>query len=362
MDLLETAWALFQRQFHFILSIFWISWWIAVALCLILVTLSRYLSMSKMARFGRGRTGQTTYGGDRKDIFDLSPEQLKSLLERRQKELLADIERMGLDFEARAVLENFRQIIKRKLNDIDATYEELKTKLLGVHRALDNFQGTFPPQQLLQAQKALGRGETARAEGLFKQGLVMGKKLIGETPGSKLMQAQGTEQAAAASYHLGILAESQADYILAAQYYHQAAELQPTNLAYLSAAGIFAYSLWQYHEAEKLLKSTLNIQERLLGPEHPELAKTLNNLGALYHSQGRFKQAEALYSWALEIYEPRFSPKHPDVLTLLENYTALLNERGRPDEAVSLKARIFANSDSPNHGEGTPLYLQKSRA
>lgn len=361
MEFLDRVWLLLQRNFQVILSVFWISWWITVALCLVLVTISRCLARLRVAGVPRGQTGQAVYRGDQKELFDLSPERLKSLLKHRREELRADIERMGLDFEARTVLENFRQIIKKKLTDINATHEELQTKLLAVHRALDNFQGAFPPEQLLQAQQALARGETTRAEGLFKQAVMMGRKQIAEAQGSKLMEAQGTQQAAEASHKLGILAESRADYILAAQYYHQAAEFQPTNLAYLSAAGVFAYSLWQGNEAEKLLKSTFKIQEKLLGPEHPEVAQTLNHLGALYHSQGRCSEAEALYSWALEIYEPDLSPRHPDVITLLANYTGLLKEMGREEEAMALKARLTP-ADSPNPGAGAPIPLKEKRA
>ncbi len=359
MELFDAACALLQKNFQVILSVFWVSWWLAVVLCLILVTINRYISRRKMANL---QHSQENPAANQNDRYHLSREQLRAMLQNRREELRTDIERMGLDFEARAVLENFSRIIEKKLADLDMTFEELNNKLLMVHRALDSFQGIFPPQQIKQAKQTLYRGETLRAEILFKQAVLLGKKLASEAADSKVIEAQGTSQAAEASYHLGVLAESRGDYILAAQYYHQAAELQPANLSYLSAAGTFAYSLWAYNEAEKLLKSTFNIQEKLLGPEHPEVAQTLNNLGALYHSQGRLSEAEALYTWALEIYKPSLNLKHPDMMTLVENYTTLLKDAGRHDEASAVKARLSVpGSTAPPAGTGI-FYVHKGRA
>jgi tetratricopeptide (TPR) repeat protein len=48
-----------------------------------------------------------------------------------------------------------------------------------------------------------------------------------------------------------------------------------------------------------------------LGPEHPEVATSLNNLALLYHSQGQYAKAEPLYQRTLAIYEKAPGPKHP---------------------------------------------------
>ena len=44
----------------------------------------------------------------------------------------------------------------------------------------------------------------------------------------------------------------------------------------------------RYGEAEPLYQRALKIREKVLGPEHPDVAHSLNNLAALYHAQGRY--------------------------------------------------------------------------
>ena len=46
-----------------------------------------------------------------------------------------------------------------------------------------------------------------------------------------------------------------------------------------NAAGMKAYQQGRYAEAEPLYKRSLVIWEKALGPEHPDVATTLSNLG-----------------------------------------------------------------------------------
>ena len=51
----------------------------------------------------------------------------------------------------------------------------------------------------------------------------------------------------------------------------------------------------QYPVAELLYQRALAISERVLGPEHAEVARILNNLAILYRNQRKYEQAELLY-------------------------------------------------------------------
>ena len=42
----------------------------------------------------------------------------------------------------------------------------------------------------------------------------------------------------------------------------------------------------------------LQIQEKALGPDHPDVATSLNNLALLYYNQGQYAKAEPLYQRA----------------------------------------------------------------
>ncbi len=72
------------------------------------------------------------------------------------------------------------------------------------------------------------------------------------------------------------------------------------------------------------------------------VATSVNNLGDLYHAQGKYAEAEPLLKRALAIVEKALGPEHPDVAASLENYAALLRETGRSDEAAKMEARAEA--------------------
>ena len=87
---------------------------------------------------------------------------------------------------------------------------------------------------------------------------------------------------------------------------------------------------------------SLAIWEKALGPEHPRVAASLNNLALLYDAQGKYAEAEPLYKRSLAIWEKALGPEHPDVAQGLENYAALLRKTGRSAEASKMEARAKA--------------------
>ena len=85
----------------------------------------------------------------------------------------------------------------------------------------------------------------------------------------------------------------------------------------------------RYADAEPLYKRSLAIYEKALGPDHPNVAGSLNNLAGLYNEQGRYADAEPLFKRSLAIYEKALGPDHPDVAQSLNNLAALY-DRARP--------------------------------
>ncbi len=57
----------------------------------------------------------------------------------------------------------------------------------------------------------------------------------------------------------------------------------------------------------------------MLGPDHPDVARSLNNLADLYERQGRYAEAEPLFERALAIRERAVGPDHPDTATSTNN-------------------------------------------
>jgi hypothetical protein len=74
-----------------------------------------------------------------------------------------------------------------------------------------------------------------------------------------------------------------------------------------------------YSEAERLLREAAAIQEHSLGPLHPDLASTLNNLALVCERTNKFDDAEQGYRRAHAIAVASLSPGHPFVTTSLKN-------------------------------------------
>jgi len=102
------------------------------------------------------------------------------------------------------------------------------------------------------------------------------------------------------------------------------------------------YRQGRYAEAIPRARETLAIREKALGPEHPDVATSLNHLAGLYEHQGQYAQAEPLSRRALAIREKALGPEHPDVAQSLQSYAALLRKTNRATEASGMEARAQA--------------------
>ena len=95
-------------------------------------------------------------------------------------------------------------------------------------------------------------------------------------------------------------------------------------------------------KAESLYKRALAIREKALGPDHPLVAQSLNNLAALYLQKGKYTKAEPLFERALAIREKALGPDHPHVATSLNNLAALYLQKGKYTKAEPLFERALA--------------------
>ena len=67
----------------------------------------------------------------------------------------------------------------------------------------------------------------------------------------------------------------------------------------------------EYAKAEPLYQEALRIRQKVLGPEHPDTAISLNNLAVLYQDIGEYAKAEPLLREALRIRQKVLGPEHP---------------------------------------------------
>ena len=110
----------------------------------------------------------------------------------------------------------------------------------------------------------------------------------------------------------------------------------------LNKAGDYLDQSAQYEQAEPLYQRALAIRERVLGPDHPDTADSLNNLAVLYFHRGKYEQAEPLYQRALAIREQVLGPDHPDTANSLNNLAMLYHHRGKYKQAEPLLDRALA--------------------
>ena len=92
----------------------------------------------------------------------------------------------------------------------------------------------------------------------------------------------------------------------------------------------------RYADAEPLLQAVIGDTRKSTGPDHPDVATSLNNLAELYRAQGRYADAEPLYKRSLAIREKAFGPDHPDVATSLNNLASSVYE---PKVATPMPSR-----------------------
>src|SRR6516225_139937 len=141
------------------------------------------------------------------------------------------------------------------------------------------------------------------------------------------------------------------------------------------------YNQRRYSEAMPLAQRALAIQEKALGPNHPSVAVSLNNLAELYQAEGRYAEAEPLYKRSLAIREKALGPVHPDVAASLGNLAQLYKDQGRfadaeplfkrsltirkkalgpdhPDVAASLNALASLYQHQGRYADAEPLYKQ----
>lgn len=69
------------------------------------------------------------------------------------------------------------------------------------------------------------------------------------------------------------------------------------------------------------------------------MAINLENLAECYRTQGRYAEAEPLYTRALAIQEKALGPEHPDVATSLTSLAALYRATDRIPAAEALEKR-----------------------
>jgi len=102
-----------------------------------------------------------------------------------------------------------------------------------------------------------------------------------------------------------------------------------------------------YSSAEELMREAATLQEQVLGPQHPDLANTLNNLGVVCEITDNPIDAEHYFRRAYAIATATLAPDHPFVLTSRKNLHDFCAARGRPVELRPSPPQVAAWLEAP---------------
>jgi Tfp pilus assembly protein PilF len=90
----------------------------------------------------------------------------------------------------------------------------------------------------------------------------------------------------------------------------------------LTKAGLQAFEQGDYDEAAWQFEAALVIAGTF-APDDPRVARGLMNLAIVYNAQGQDTQAERFYQRTLVLQERVLGPEHPQLVEVLEGYAAL---------------------------------------
>ena len=124
--------------------------------------------------------------------------------------------------------------------------------------------------------------------------------------------------------------------------------LHPATAVTLNNLAGLLHSLTLYEKALPIYKRALKIKEKAFGADHPDVASTLNNigmlsivtvfhrsqtdrifLGLLYKMQGQLDDAQAQYESALEMQKKLYGSVHADVAATMSNLASLYTAQGK---------------------------------
>ena len=167
-------------------------------------------------------------------------------------------------------------------------------------------------------------------------------------------------RAADLCFAAGLALRSAGDFSAATLWYERTVALRekvlgsdhPETARAMNELGTMLWARGELHAARPLLERALAIRERALGPDHSDTTADLNNLALLYRDQGESAAARRLFERALDIRERVLGPEHPYTARSLYNLalvhldqSELVTARPLFERALDIRERVVG----PDH-------------
>ena len=101
-----------------------------------------------------------------------------------------------------------------------------------------------------------------------------------------------------------------------------------------------------------MFRELLDLQRRVLGPEHPSTLNTMDNLAASLLGQGKHAEAEQMFRELLDVQRRVLGPEHPDTLATVSNLASLNSIRSASTCIVPFVSRTLPTSHHADSEEG----------
>ena len=136
--------------------------------------------------------------------------------------------------------------------------------------------------------------------------------------------------------------ESISPHITIVQKYYFQRETQKLQCANITSrlAGYYK-ELGRYEVALKMEQDTLDVQQELLGQEHPATLTSMNNLAEVLSDQGKYEQAKEMHRQVLRLRETVLGKEHPSTLTSMNNLAGLLSRQGKYEQAEEIHRQVL---------------------
>ncbi|XP_044174628.1 uncharacterized protein LOC114967919 [Acropora millepora] len=109
-----------------------------------------------------------------------------------------------------------------------------------------------------------------------------------------------------------------------------------------SLMGEVLFKMGKFEEGKRHFKRSLAIKQETLGPQHPSVATSYNNVASVLRDQGDLKKAKEYHERALAIELQTLGRQHPSVATSYNNIASVLRDQGDLNQAKEYHERALA--------------------
>lgn len=209
-------------------------------------------------------------------------------------------------------------------------YDEAEAIFREILAARERVLGTDHPDTLNArygiARMAAAQGRYREAEEVYRSILTAGRHTMGTDHPETLRAQYGIARMAGEQGRFG---EAEAIYraLLSTHRSHSGAHFQ---------------DLPEHLESKTVYREVLAVEERVLGPDQPDILTIRYAIARMAAAQGRYDEAESAYREVHAVEEDTLGADHPDTLTTRHWVARMAHAQGRHEEAEELFRQVLA--------------------